>query len=269
MSLPEEMISFYTDKVSETNRLESGIGVLERIRIRAIMQRYLPAPPALICDIGGATGAHAFWLASLGYDVHLLDPVPAHIELARQIAEVPDTPRLASVEVGDARHLIYADAIADAVLLFGPVYHLTDWDDRAQALAEARRVLRPGGLLFAVGISCYASTIVGLIQGDIWHPDYLAMATRELTTGEHIKPAGLKVSTDAHFHHPDELRAELEDAGFCIEATLGIQGPGWMVPDLEENLADDERREMLLNIAALMEREPVLSPHFVAVARHI
>lgn len=267
MSLPDDIIRFYTNVYSETDRLETGLGILERIRIRDILQRHLPAPPARICDIGGGTGAHAFWLADLGYDVHLLDAVPVHIEHARHVMEGSDTPLLASTEVGDARHLSYPDASADAILLFGPLYHLTECDDRALALAESRRVLRPGGTLFAAGISCYASLIVGLDRGYVWDADYLAMATQELTTGEHNKPASWNVFTTAYFHHPDRLRAELEDAGFDVEATLGIEGPGWMVPDFDESLADHEHRETLLRIAALTEREPVLSPHFLVVAR--
>jgi len=223
---PDELISYYTDACSESNRLETGIGILERIRTRDILQRYLSAPPAVICDIGGGTGSHAFWLAGLGYDVHLLDVVPVHIEHARKAIRGSGIPRLASIEVGDARQLSYSDTSADAMLLFGPLYHLTERDERALALAEAWRVLRPGGTLLAAGISCYASTIVGLVSGDIWNVDYLAMATQELTTHKHIKPEALHVFTTAHFHHPDELRAELEDAGFDVEATLGIQGPG-------------------------------------------
>ena len=38
-----------------------------------------------------------------------------------------------------------ADGSQDAVLLFGPLYHLTEAADRQRALAEATRVLRPDG----------------------------------------------------------------------------------------------------------------------------
>jgi SAM-dependent methyltransferase len=50
----------------------------------------------------------------------------------------------------------------DVVLLFGPLYHLTQRVDRLTALQEARRVLRSGGLLLAAGISRFASALDGL-----------------------------------------------------------------------------------------------------------
>src|SRR5258707_821110 len=50
-------------------------------------------------------------------------------------------------------------ASQDAVLLFGPLYHLTDAADRRQALSEARRVLRPGGRLLAMAVCRFASLL--------------------------------------------------------------------------------------------------------------
>jgi len=266
-SLPREILDWYTHSYREADRLTKGLGLLERVRIQELIVRHIPAPPAVICDVGGGTGVHAFWLAGLGYTVHLLDAVPIHIDHAQRVAERPDSPRLASIKVGDARHLAYPDESADVVLLFGPLYHLTAREDRLAAIAEARRVLRPGGTLLAYALSRYASTIVGLLHGWVWDTDYQEMITEELTTGQHRKPENWNVLTTAFFHHPDELKAELNDAGMVHEKTVGIQGPGWMVPEFEENLEDPERRAIILKIARLVETEPVLSPHILAIAR--
>src|SRR5690242_4625219 len=80
-SLPPEMFDHYR-QVDEAERLSSGVGELERDRTRDILDRHLPKPPATICDIGGAAGVHALWLAQLGYEVHLVDPVQHHVEQA-------------------------------------------------------------------------------------------------------------------------------------------------------------------------------------------
>ena len=138
--------------------------MLEQVRIRKLILRHLCPPPAVAYDLGGGTGVHSFWLAGLGYTVRLVDIVPLHIEQARLATEVAQSSRLASLRVGDARKLEFEDWSADAVLLFGPLYHLTERDDRLQALAEARRVLLPCGRLFAYAISRYASTMYGLVQ---------------------------------------------------------------------------------------------------------
>ncbi|MEW5870115.1 MAG: class I SAM-dependent methyltransferase [Chloroflexota bacterium] len=267
LPFPQEILDFYAQAIDEGARLKQGLGLLELPRVRALIERFIPPPSAVICDVGGGTGVHAFWLAGLGYAVHLLDIVPRHIELARQAAAAPGAPQLASMQVGDARRLPYPDCSADAVLLFGPLYHLTERQERLAAIAEARRVLRPGGVLLAYALSRYASTIYGLRNGLVWDSAYLEMIFQELSTGQHRQPPDWKVLTTAFFHHPLELRAELEDAGMQCEGVYGIQGPGWLVPEFEQSMQDEERLGILLEIAKRVEMEPVLSPHMLAVAR--
>src|SRR5205807_7475818 len=83
----------------------------------------------------------ATWLAARGYTVHLLDPVPLHLDQARaRSAAQPHAP-LASVGQGDARRLDLPAEQVDAVVLLGPLYHLTERTDRIRALNEAFRVL--------------------------------------------------------------------------------------------------------------------------------
>ncbi len=84
--------------------------------------------------------------------MHLVDPVPLHVEQAGAASARAERP-LATVLQGDARALPHDDASADAVLLLGPLYHLVERDDRLTALREARRVLRPGGVVVAAAIS--------------------------------------------------------------------------------------------------------------------
>lgn len=57
----------------ESGRLERGGGQLERERARELLSRFLPPPPCTVLDIGGGPGAHACWLATRGYEVHLID----------------------------------------------------------------------------------------------------------------------------------------------------------------------------------------------------
>src|SRR3954471_15690653 len=52
-----------------------------------------------------------------------------------------------------ARRLALRSDCADALLLLGPLYHLVEASDRAAALAEARGVTRPGGLVAAAAPS--------------------------------------------------------------------------------------------------------------------
>src|SRR5258705_3537485 len=161
--LQKESESHYSER-REGERLSGDRGELERLRTEAILARDLPPAPAVVVDVGGAAGVYAFPLAKQGYEVHLIDPVELHLEQARSRAATSGV-ALASFSLGDARKLEFPTGGADAVLLLGPLYHLIEHEDRVQALSEARRVLKPGGVLFAAVISRFASFIDGLLSG--------------------------------------------------------------------------------------------------------
>ncbi len=129
-----------------------------------LLERLLPAPPIRVLDVGGGPGSYAAPLARRGYQVHVVDPVPLHVEQARQAAGA-DPAASFTAALGDARELAEPDESQDAVLLFGPLYHLTGTAHCRQALAEARRVLAPGGRLLAMAVCRFASLLDGLYEG--------------------------------------------------------------------------------------------------------
>jgi SAM-dependent methyltransferase len=263
-------IADFYDRAREEDRLEQGPFLLEALRTRELIQRYAPAAPATVVDIGGAAGAYALWLAEAGYTVHLLDPVPRLVAEARRRSAGRSRP-LASCAVGDARATNLADASADIVLLLGPLYHLTTTTDRVGALVEAGRILKPGGRLFAAAISRWASALDGLARDLFQDPAFAAIVDEDVRDGQHRNPTGrLDYFTTAYFHRPEDLGTEALNAGLLVEGVFGIEGPGWLLPDINVRLADLRRREDLLRVARLAEEEPSLigvSAHLLLVAR--
>lgn len=126
----KETIDHYSLRYKEADRLSEQANRLEMLRTLDLLKRFLPKPPAVILDVGGASGVYAFPLSEQGYKVHLSDITPLHIEEAKKINSEQSRYRLATITVRDAREIKQPSNSADAVLFFGPLYHLPDQDDR-------------------------------------------------------------------------------------------------------------------------------------------
>ncbi len=263
-----EILPHY-ERFDEADRLARGSGLLEYARMRELIQRFLSPPPGVVLDVGGGPGRYSCWLAESGYEVHLIDPVEKHVKQAREASESQSHHPLASVTRGDARSINHGDGSADAVLLMGPLYHLTARDQRLKALGEAHRVLKPGGLLVAKAINRFASLLDGLTLGFIDDPDYVSILSRALEDGKHHGYAP-DYFTTAFFHRPEELEAEVCDAGFDQQGLYSVQGPGQLVTDLEGRMSNPTKRAQLLDLIRSIEQEKTLlgvSSHFVVVAK--
>jgi SAM-dependent methyltransferase len=269
--LSPEAAQHYASGYEATRLFGSPQGELERIRSQEIIGRHLPAPPARVIDVGGAGGAYSLWLLDRGYEVVLIDAMPVHIEFAEGTLGEHPNHHLASVRLGDARKLGEAADSAEAVLLMGPLYHLTERSDRLQSLCEARRVLKTGGVVFAAVISRFASLLDGLARNLVDDPAFKQILETDLQSGQHRNPTNHPdYFTTAFFHHPDELTAEMCEAGFRIEALIAVEGPAWLLPNLAERMEDASKRRQLLDLLRKIETEPALvgaSAHLLAVGR--
>jgi SAM-dependent methyltransferase len=260
--------SHYGTGYERSRLFPEGRPSLEFVRSMELLERLLPPPPARLLDVGGGPGTYAAPLARRGYLVHLVDPVELHVEQARESAGSGPAAAFTAA-AGDARGLSEPDRSQDAVLLFGPLYHLTDSADRRQALSEARRVLRPGGRVMAMAVCRFASLLDGLYAGWLDDQDFRPIVERDLVDGQHRNPDPVgrpEFFTTAYFHTPAGLAEEVERAGFSGPAVYGVEGPGW---PLRQEWADPQRREQILFAARSAEAEPSLigfSHHLIAAA---
>lgn len=103
-------------------------------------------PGARILDIGAGAGEYSLHFAELGYDVSAVELAPRNVEAFRK--KIRPGMRI-DLRHGNALDLSgFADEQFDAVLLFGPLYHLRREEDRQRCIREAMRVCRPEGTLF-------------------------------------------------------------------------------------------------------------------------
>jgi ubiquinone/menaquinone biosynthesis C-methylase UbiE len=239
------------------------------LRTCDILERFLPPAPATIYDIGGGTGIYALWLAQKGYDVYLMDAMPLHVEQAQE-ASLAQTPHiLKSCTVGTATALDFADNSADAVLLFGPLYHLIERTERLKALNEAYRVLKPDGILFSAVISRFAPILEVLTDKRIDNTAFMEIAKQDLRDGQHRNnTANLNYFTTTYFHYPTEIKGEIAEAGFSSSKIMAIESVAYKLADFETYCT--ERLPQLLEVLRDLEEEPTLlgiSPHIMGIAQ--
>jgi len=266
---PREVLDYY-DAYPEETRLEQGPYRLEFDRTKEILTRVLPPPPAVITDVGGGAGAYSFWLAAQGYTAHLVDSSERLVSAAlRRNANV--TLRIASATVADARALPQSDAYADAVLMMGPLYHLPQEEDRIGALRDALRVVKPGGMVIVAAISRYASALDGLVRRLALDPAFKQIRDRDLIDGQHRNnTANGQYFTTAFLHRPEDLAAEMHQAGFAAVSVRGVEGPGWMLQDFDARWEDEALRADILDVARRLECEPSIvgaSAHMLGIGR--
>jgi SAM-dependent methyltransferase len=247
---------------AELGRLQNR-NPLEFERSKAILVQRLPESGHLI-DVGGGPGTYSSWFAWRGYQVDLVDPVPLHVEMARGASRAGAP---FGVHLGDARNLPFADAVADAVVMMGPLFHLVTPEDRSLALGEAFRVTRPGGTLAASAMGRFFLFGHGVANNAIRDPENLRRLMSIVDTGERPAEWG---PFPAFAHRPEELEHEVRQAGFEDVEILAIESFFHLLGDIESRLADEPSRRALFELLQRYETDPALlhlSGHLMAIGR--
>ncbi len=259
---------YYTDQFSEEGRLAENLLSLEWIRTIDILERYLPKKRSVIYDIGGGTGKYSEWLLKKGHEVHLVDIVPKHVELAKKRMKCYVGSKHSAV-TGDARKTSFADSSADAVLLLGPLYHFQGKKDRLQVLGETKRILKPGGIMICAIISRFASFIDGLDRGFIHDPAFRKIIAGDLKNSRHKNPtSNPEYFTESYFQHPFELEEEIRISGFRKIRLISVEGIMWIPGDLDALANDLEAWEAVLGFLREIEEDRSIigvSPHIIGI----
>ncbi len=197
------------------------------------LKEHLPRPPLEGLDVGGGPGRYSIALAEDGYRMTLLDLSKRCLEFAKEKATKSGV-MLKDYVHGTALDLsTFGDDGFGAVLLMGPLYHLLDEDRRRRAVREARRVLKPGGVIFASIITRYAPFRWAAKN----EPGWLEQAGRVLKTGvwrpttHAAEPEGRPGFTDAYFANPEEVRQLMESEKFETLDIVSCEGIVSMIED--------------------------------------
>lgn len=141
-----QAITEFYNEYNEDGRLQSKNGMVEYLTTMRYIDKYLK-PGMRVLEIGAATGRYSHALARKGYSVDAVELVQHNIEIFQKNTQPGE---VVTIRQGNAKDLsFFEDNTYDITLLLGPMYHLFTVEEQIQALSEAIRVTKVGGVVFA------------------------------------------------------------------------------------------------------------------------
>lgn len=145
MKINQYLIDFYSN-YDEDSRLALKHGSVEFLTTMRYIEKYI-RPGDRVLEVGAGTGRYSHALARKGYTVDAVELIERNIEIFRQNTQADEH---ITITQGNAMDLsAFSDNQYNITLLLGPLYHLYSTEDKQQALREAIRVTKQGGVVFA------------------------------------------------------------------------------------------------------------------------
>lgn len=145
MKTKHYLIDFYNN-YDEDSRLALKHGSVEFLTTMHYIEKYIKSGDHIL-EIGAGTGKYSHTLARQGYTVDALELVEHNIEIFNKNTESDEN---ITITQGNAMDLSsFSNTQYDITLLLGPLYHLYSIEDKRQAISEAIRVTKQGGIIFA------------------------------------------------------------------------------------------------------------------------
>ena len=227
-----ELVQEVYRRFDEDSRLnKSQAARVEFLTTVKYIEKYL-TPGAKILDIGAGAGEYSLYFARKGYHVSALELADANIAAFRAKMSADDQIDLIQGNALDLGR--YENASFDIVLLFGPLYHLHQEADKLRCIEEAKRVCKPGGMIFFAFIS---NDIVILTMQQT-QADYL-------TAGAYDKETFRLYDFPFVFHTVDAARALLQKAGVLICHEVAADGVSELLQEMINGLDEASYQQYL------------------------
>lgn len=143
-----EELKYLTDYYSnydEEGRLTSKYGQVEYLTTMKYIDKFLKKGERVL-EVGAGTGRYSLAIAEKGFQVDAVELIQHNIDILK--SKITENFNI-DIRQGNAIDLsCYEDETFDITLVLGPLYHLFNEDDKKQAIREAIRVTKKGGIVF-------------------------------------------------------------------------------------------------------------------------
>lgn len=236
---------------NEDTRLNrSKAARVEFLTTTRYIERYLK-PGDKILDVGAGAGEYSLYFARNGYEVCALELTDANIQAFRRKIKPEDKIELVQGNAVDLSR--YPDEAFDAVLVFGPLYHLHSEEDRQTCIAEAKRVCKPEGKLFFA----FITNDMILLTEFVNRPDYFI-------TGDYDKKTFALEDFPFVFHTVEECREMLEKGSVKLLHQVAADGISELLED-KINAMDEENYAQYLRYHFYICEKP----EFLGMTNHL
>jgi len=197
------VIDFY-ERYDEDSRLTMDNARKIEFKVTTTILNEYIKPHHTVLELGAGTGAYSFYYAERGNTVIATDLTPKHVDIIKENIQLKGNGLNLSTAVVNATDLSKYDSESfDVVTCLGPMYHLTNEDDRDKCIQEALRVLKPGGILAIAYINKhYIINVVMAYQRKFFNPTFV---DKILSTGFHKEVEEECFLTVGYFTSPAEM----------------------------------------------------------------
>ena len=261
-----EKVKSYYSVFNEWGRLDAPEGRLEFELSMPIITNNLPQK-AEILDLGGGPGRYTIELSKLGHTLHLADLSQTLLDTAKQKIDDLGIKNVKSINQANAVDLsCYDDNCFDAVLLLGPLYHLTNESERLSCVKEVHRVLKPNGQTF-VSFIPYLSGAIGVASRMYLAPDQVSTETlgRVFNTGIFNNNAN-RGFQEGYYPASNELASLFGNNGFSKMFMRSIRGWGYNRAEQILKLRDEEPEKFEAVIALI--NKTATDPSIIEMCNH-
>ncbi|MCB2196695.1 MAG: methyltransferase domain-containing protein [Bacteroidetes bacterium] len=233
------------------------------------IEKYLKTGDKIL-DIACGTGTYAEILLKKGFQLGLNDLSENNIKLTHE--KVKNHQNILYSSVSNALDAgIWKKELWDAVLILGPLYHLTKKDNRIKILKNAKKYVKRGGYIFSAFMSRTAAMLYGLKNNPEGIQEKQGVFSLWETGTDKNFVEGTEWFTNAYFSFSEEINPFIEEAGLKPLHLIGIEGLFGENMNLYNNLKPNLKKQWFNFIMDHCEDKHLLnySKHYLSVSQNI